>query len=130
MARSSNKNQDQNGVLRTIDTAMQQYEKTSRPDVVLLGSSLIMSPVWTADFHRFGFPAVQDFYRHHHYKMLEQALTAKGESTKQVFSFAVPGAMVSDMYLVVDKLLKGDKAPPVVVYGVAPPRFYGRSGVW
>jgi len=123
LARSSTKNQDQNGVLRTIDTAVQQYSQSVRPDVVLLGSSLIMSPVWTADFHKFGFPAVADFYRHHHYKMLEQALTSKGEATKQVFSFAVPGAMISDMYLVVDKLLKGDKAPPVVVYGVAPRDF-------
>ena len=123
MARASTKNQDQNGVFRTIDTAIQQYSQSPRPDVVLLGSSLIMSPVWTADFRRFGFPAVADFYRHHHYKMLEQALTGQGEAPKQVFSFAVPGAMVSDMYLVVDKLLKGDKTPPLVVYGVGPRDF-------
>ncbi len=112
---------DQNGVLQTIDSAVQQYKVAEQPDVVLLGSSLIMSPVWTADFHRYGH--VGDFYRHHRSYQLEKKLQADGGQPTRVFSFAVPGAMVSDMDLIVDKVLTGAKKPSLVVYGVAPRDF-------
>jgi hypothetical protein len=112
---------DQNGVLQTIDSAVQQYKAAEQPDVVLLGSSLIMSPVWTADFHRYGH--VGDFYRHHRSYQLEKKLQADGGQPTRVFSFAVPGAMVSDMDLIVDKVLTGAKKPSLVVYGVAPRDF-------
>lgn len=109
--------------MQSIDSAVQQFATTKHPEIILLGSSLIMSPVWSADFHKWGPAAVEDFYRHHHFKMLEQALTREGSPKTQVFSFAVPGAMVSDMFLIVDKLLKGEKAPTLVVYGVGPRDF-------
>ena len=115
------KGMDQNGVLQTIDSAVQQYRSSEQPDVVLLGSSLIMSPVWTADFHRFGH--VGDFYRHHRSYLLEKKLAADGGQPAKVFSFAVPGAMVSDMDLIVDKVLTGARKPSLVVYGVAPRDF-------
>jgi hypothetical protein len=115
------KGMDQNGVLQTIDSAVQQYRASEQPDVVLLGSSLIMSPVWTADFHRYGH--VGDFYRHHRSYQLEKKLEADGGQPTKVFSFAVPGAMVSDMDLIVDKVLTGAKKPSLVVYGVAPRDF-------
>ncbi len=119
----ASKNSDQNGVLQTIDSAIQQFKDGGRPDVVLLGSSLIMAPVWTADFKRWGFAGAGDFYRHHHSKILETELSQSGRRPIEVFSFAVPGAMVSDMYLVADKILTGNKAPSLVVYGVAPRDF-------
>ena len=114
------KNSDQNGVVQTIDSAVQQYSKADTPDVVLLGSSLIMSPVWTADYKKF--VNVNDFYRHHRSLLLEKKLSDANEQMK-VFSFAVPGAMVSDMDLIVDKMLVGSKKPQLVVYGVAPRDF-------
>jgi DltD protein len=115
------KNADQNGVLQTIDSAVQQYKNADQPDIVLLGSSLIMSPVWTADHKQFS--NVSDFYRHHRSYLLEKKLTLNGEQPERVFSFAVPGAMVSDMDLIVDKVLIGPKKPNLVVYGVAPRDF-------
>ncbi|HEY9756137.1 MAG TPA: D-alanyl-lipoteichoic acid biosynthesis protein DltD [Oculatellaceae cyanobacterium] len=115
------KNSDQNGVVQTIDSAVQQYKKAETPDVVLLGSSLIMSPVWTADYKKF--VNVNDFYRHHRSYLLEKKLSAETNEELKVFSFAVPGAMVSDMDLIVDKMLTGTKKPQLVVYGVAPRDF-------
>lgn len=149
------KNVDQNGVWQTVESAVEQYKVLSQPDIVLLGSSLIMSPVWTADFHQF--TGVSDFYRHHRSFLLEQKLAAasgtdvqtagtKGGagaamrggissaapviSPKQsdahqgsVFSFAVPGAMVSDMDLILSKVLVGPRKPNLIVYGVAPRDF-------
>ncbi len=121
LSASSTKALDQNGVLQTIDSAVQQYRQTDRSDIVLLGSSLIMSPVWTADFHKY--KQVGDFYRHHHSYLLEEKLQKTWGRAAKVFSFAVPGAMVSDMNLIVSKMLIGDKKPSLVVYGVAPRDF-------
>lgn len=115
------KNADQNGVLQTIDSAVQQYKNIEQPDIVLLGSSLIMSPVWTADYKKF--VNVSDFYRHHRSYLLERKLSQDGGQPERVFSFAVPGAMVSDMDLIVDKVLTGTKKPSLIVYGVAPRDF-------
>jgi hypothetical protein len=123
------KNVDQNGVWQTIESALEQYRAGPRPAIVLLGSSLVMSPLWTADFKRFS--GVADFYRHHRSYLLERNLEAlasrkrqNGKSDKcRVFSFAVPGAMVSDMDLILGKVLVGPRKPDLVVYGVAPRDF-------
>ncbi len=119
----ASKSSDQNGVLQTIDSGIQQFKLSKRPDVVLLGSSLVMSPVWTADFKSLGLAAVGSFYTYHKFDMLAKALSPNRAQPCEVFSFAVPGAMVSDMYLVVEKLLCEQKAPSLVVYGIAPRDF-------
>jgi hypothetical protein len=117
------KSSDQNGVLQTIDSGIQQFKLSKRQDVVLLGSSLVMAPVWTADFKKLGLAAVGSFYTYHKFDMLAKALSQHRREPLEVFSFAVPGAMVSDMYLVVEKLLANEKAPALVIYGVAPRDF-------
>ncbi|MFX5972531.1 hypothetical protein ABTE98_19220, partial [Acinetobacter baumannii] len=55
--------------------------------------------------------------------LLEKKLTENGGHEERVFSFAVPGAMVSDMDLILDKVLTGPKKPSLIVYGVAPRDF-------
>jgi hypothetical protein len=117
------KSSDQNGVLQTIDSGIQQFKLSKRADVVLLGSSLVMAPVWTADFKKLGLAAVGSFYTYHRFDMLARALSQHRRQPLEVFSFAVPGAMVSDMYLVVEKLLADQKAPSLVIYGIAPRDF-------
>lgn len=119
---AQNQYADQKGVFETIDSAIQQFKKEkTRPNIVMLGSSLIMSPVWASDFVTF--PGVGDFYRHHHSILLAKLLSKPDQDPWSVFSFAVPGGMVSDMYLIVDKLLAGARAPDLIIYGIAPRDF-------
>jgi hypothetical protein len=96
----------------------QSYTKLQAPpDVVLIGSSLMMIPVsfLDADYLNKELDAV------HHYRSIyfEHSLAkagAAGDLTS--FNFALPGGMVSDDYMIVRALMHAEKRPKLIVIGL------------
>jgi len=108
-------------IQRALMGAAERLEqaKESKP-VVLIGSSLIIAPLWSADVkHGFFY---QDCMNHHESRQLENVLSEAGMKAN-VVSLATAGQFVSDTYLIVNKLLVGDKKPSILVYGIAPRDF-------
>lgn len=92
-----------------------------RPQIDLVGSSLMLAPIGgvDADFTN----AAVDAPHHHRSLYFENAFKKRtGESVK-TFNFALPGEMPSDAYLITKFLMKGEKRPDVIVYGVGPRDF-------
>lgn len=105
--------------------AAQEYRRQCRqlaaaPDVVLLGSSVMISPVLQAESLRLQSPLKR--MRHRQCGELAQALSAQGLGDRQVFNFAVGGCMISDAYWITKNVLLADgrEKPRAIVYGVAP----------
>ena len=101
-----------------IDDFLHQQQK---PDLVFLGSSLMLVPLAgvDADFlnHRL------DGSQHHRSVYFENSYRVKTGFQPRTFNFALPGEMPSDAYMITDFLLKGDRRPQVLVYGVGPRDF-------
>ncbi len=92
-----------------------------RPQIDFVGSSLVLAPLGgvDADFTN----AAVDAPHHHRSLYFEDAFKKRtGESIK-TFNFALPGEMPSDAYLITKFLMKGEKRPDVIVYGVGPRDF-------
>ena len=87
-------------------------------DLVFLGSSLMLTPLTLADTKVLN--QTLDGALHHQSACLEMLLKGQGIKT---FNFALPGEMPSDAYLIEKLLLKGERAPRLVVYGVGPRDF-------
>ncbi len=103
----------------SLEHAIEQLNKCNpRPTTVLLGSSLMMVPVWSCDNSHFRDSDPPTM--HHQSLWLEQLLKDKGLSGEKVVSLALAGEMVSDAYIITDKLLKDSKKPDAIVFGVAP----------
>ena len=109
----------------SIDLSIKDFEALKQtPDVVLLGSSLIMYPFWSMDFadHK----KIGDLFHHHRSFTLEkrlQEIDPIQEKKPMVFSWAIFGQMASDGYIYANEFLKGDKKPKVLVWGIAPRDF-------
>jgi len=114
--------EERSATYQACDSAVRQFEESQKtPGCVLIGSSLVMAPLWSSDsLHN---PGIADVYHHHRSIELEKALKANGISKHAVFCFALPGEMISDGYLITDKLLAGAKTPDILVYGLAPRDF-------
>lgn len=101
-------------------TAREYRHLDTAPDVVLLGSSVMVSPVLQAEAMRLQTP----IERMHHRRSDEmaQALSALGLGDCRVFNFAVGGCMASDAYWITKNVLleRGREKPRAIVYGVAP----------
>jgi hypothetical protein len=87
-------------------------------DLVFLGSSLMLTPLTLADTKVLN--RTLDGATHHQSTCLEMFL--KGQAIK-TFNFALPGEMPSDAFLIEKLLLKDERAPRLVVYGVGPRDF-------
>jgi len=96
-------------------------ELKSAPDIVLLGSSLMMAPLHGGDAAHLNLP--QNVAFHHHSQLLEDLLKEKFGRTYRTFAFALGGEMVSDAYVIAHTLLKDDRKPKVIIYGIAPRDF-------
>jgi hypothetical protein len=91
-------------------------EKT--PDVVLMGSSLMMIPLTLVDADFSG--QTLDAVDHPQSVYLEQLLEKQlGRSGISCFNFALPGGMISDDYLIAKSLLTTGQKPKVIVLGLA-----------
>ncbi len=93
----------------------------TRPNVVLLGSSLMMYPFWAMDKERDS--KIGDIFHHHFSHAMEDKLVQGGMKDPTVYSLAIFGQMSSDAYIYVYEFLKGDKKPEWLVLGIAPRDF-------
>jgi hypothetical protein len=86
------------------------------PDVVLLGSSLIQIPTYSceADFINKDID-VATYFRSQY---LEDALKRAKVGSFSCFNFSLPGAMVSDNYMLERAVLVGAKKPKMIVLGM------------
>lgn len=108
-------------VHQAADSAVEEYQNLpSPPSTVLMGSSIMMSPLWSCDI--LAFPKTQDIY-HHHVSYCVNSILSQHGNNRTSFSFALPGAMVSDIYLITKKLFTGAKCPSFIVYGISPRDF-------
>ncbi len=87
------------------------------PDVVLLGSSLVMipTPMLDADYTNKPFDCVH----HDHSLYMQDKLGALlGSKQLSCINFGLPGGMISDDYMVARYLFTAEKKPKVVVLGI------------
>lgn len=106
-------------IKETVD-GFNSYSKA--PDVVLAGSSLVMYPFWAMDAELN--PNLNEFVHYHQARTLELALEKATNQNHSVYSLASSGQMASDSLLLVGELLKGDRRPQWLVYGIAPRDIY------
>ena len=92
-----------------------------RPQIDFVGSSLMLCPLGGVDADLLGRDI--DAPRHHRSLFFERAFKQVTGQNVRSFNFALPGEMPSDAYLLTKFLLKGDKRPDVIVYGVGPRDF-------
>ena len=106
----------------SIDLALSDLSALKeRPNIVLLGSSLVMYPFWSMD--KESNPFIGDIFHHHLSHTLESALGRAGWKDPHVFNLAIFGQMVSDAYIYVSEFLQGNKRPDWLVLGIAPRDF-------
>ena len=108
----------------SIDLAVNEFNALpQKPNIVLLGSSLMMFPFWSMDK---GYDPIHvgDIFHHHKSFVFENDIRkAGGFDDPRVFSFAIFGQMVSDAYIYVNEFLRKDRAPQYLIYGIAPRDF-------
>lgn len=92
-----------------------------RPQVDFVGSSLVLAPLGGVDADFLG--KAVDAPHHHRSLFFEDAFKKRTGQDIRTFNFALPGEMPSDAYLIAKFLLKGEKRPDVIVYGVGPRDF-------
>ncbi len=91
------------------------------PDLVFLGSSLMLVPLagCDADYTHKRIDGSQ----HHKSLYFEDVFSRKSGKAISTFNFALPGEMPSDADLITQFLLRHEKAPKIIVYGVGPRDF-------
>lgn len=100
--------------------ATQEFlQNKEHPQVVLTGSSLMMNPTWLQEAAHLNKDV--DIVANHRTTYLESVIkkSLPGFSA-QCYNFGLPGSMMSDDYMVVRALLKGDRKPGIVVIGLGP----------
>jgi hypothetical protein len=103
------------------------HQQPKAPNVVLLGSSQMMSPVWwhEADFRKSNVELVVDHRSTCLEALLRQAVPGADTTC---FNFALPGGMMSDACMVVKAMFHGDKGKPeIAVIGLSPREFMDNS---
>ncbi len=94
-------------------------ERGKAPNVVVLGSSVVMHPLWhhEADFRKANVDLVAD----HRSTYLEHIISENsGLKNIECFNFGLPGSMASDDFIVARALFNGKQKPQVVVLGISP----------
>lgn len=99
--------------------ATQEYMKEKPvPELVLLGSSLLMHPVSRQDADYLGHSI--DYVRHHRSLYLADRLQERFHKANiTCFNFALPGDLVSDDYMVARALFKGEHKPRYIILGIS-----------
>ncbi len=94
--------------------------QTQSPDVVLAGSSLIMIPITLieADHTNQQIDSVRHYRSTYMEDGLKSACNAPVHKKITVFNFSLPGAMVSDQYMLVSSLFKDKQKPKLLVLGM------------
>jgi len=108
-------------IQRALAGAVQTLKQArANKTVALIGSSLVIAPLWSTDVSRGYFH--EDCMNHHTSAVLTKKLGVQGLDA-DVVSLATAGQFVSDTYLIVDKYLKTDRKPEILIYGIAPRDF-------
>ncbi|MBI4534389.1 MAG: DUF1574 family protein [Candidatus Melainabacteria bacterium] len=99
--------------------AMHEYrEQKSPPKIVVLGSSLVMHPVSRLDADVLNKDL--DYVHHHRSVYMEQVLSQRlGLGGAPCFNFSLPGAMVSDDYIVARALVSLKRQPQVIILALS-----------
>jgi hypothetical protein len=92
-----------------------------KPEVVLMGSSLVRFPFWLSDLKHSNNVARFNDYSWCEY--LEKQVGKKANRSVTIFDMGIDAAMVSDVYLICEKLFVGRDAPRLIVYGTNPRDF-------
>ena len=99
----------------TVDDFRKQSKS---PELVLLGSSLLMHALHGGDAEYLKLP--QNEVYHHKAAMLEDLIKKKTGANVDTFAFALAGQMASDAYALSSTLFKGEHKPKLIVYSIAP----------
>jgi hypothetical protein len=97
------------------------HGRKSAPDVAFLGSSLILFPAGGVDADLLNKKV--DGPRHHASLYFEKRFQERTGQKISTFNFALPGEMPSDAYMITKFILKDERRPSVIVYGVGPRDF-------
>ncbi len=102
--------------------AIDEFLSKEKPaQLVFLGSSLMLVPLDGVDADFTKRPI--DGAKHHKSIFFESKFKEYSGADVKTFNFALPGEMPSDAYLLTKFLLKDEKRPDVIVYGVGPRDF-------
>lgn len=93
-------------------------KESKAPDVVLLGSSLMMTAHHAGDATKT--KQVQNEVKHFRSTCVQDFLSEDLHKNISCFSFAIAGQMASDAYVIARTMLCGEKRPKVIIYGIAP----------
>lgn len=96
-------------------------DRQGHPHLVFMGSSLMLVPLAgvEADYASKSI----DASHHHRSVFFEDNFKKRSGLSARTFNFALPGEMPSDAFLITKFLLKDEKRPDVIVYGVGPRDF-------
>ena len=97
-------------------------KEKAAPNVVIAGSSLMMNPIWQneADF----LEQDVDITANRRCRYLESAIARQlPHMQARCFNMALPGAMISDDYMVARSLLTGAHKPKILILGLSPRDF-------
>jgi hypothetical protein len=101
--------------------AVKHYIEGPKPNVVFLGSSLMLVPLDGVDANYLNQKI--DGSQHHSSVYFESVFKKLTGADIKTFIFALPGEMPSDACLITRNMLSGAKKPDVIVYGVGPRDF-------
>jgi len=103
--------------------ALQDFTRVCKgaPDVVFLGSSLMLTPLNMADAQ--ALHTKFDGAIHHESNWFGAVVRNQTGCDITTFNFALPGEMPSDAFLIEKDVLKADKTPKMIIYGVGPRDF-------
>jgi hypothetical protein len=94
---------------------------TEKPEVILLGSSIVRFPFWLSDLkHSNNVPRFNDYS---FCEYLEKQVGKKTKLKVSIFDMGIDAEMVSDAYLICEKLFVGKDAPRMMVYCTNPRDF-------
>lgn len=96
-------------------------EEAKKPDLVFLGSSLMLVPLDSTDADHLNRRI--DGSAHHKSHYFEDQFAKQTGKKVSTYNFSLPGEMPSDAALITEFLLKGEQTPKVIVYGVGPRDF-------
>lgn len=96
------------------------------PDLLLLGSSLLIGPAIDCDQTLPNTPAPPKGSQCHLYDkatFLEHLLQKRTATKHSIYNLALPGAMMSDQSILLEEAIRCGKKPAVVILGLAPRDF-------
>lgn len=100
--------------------ATQEFlQKRDHPQVVMIGSSLVMNATWLQEAAHLNKDV--DIVANHRTSYLESVIKKYLPAfNAQCYNFGLPGSMMSDDYMVIRALFRGEHKPAIAVIGLGP----------